>query len=82
MDANKVLALGGFRCDEDAEDRVPHLANVTDTNCGDVFEDAWVLQVSVPPDAMATVAITGAPLRRPIAGLTVGCGAAGLNWAL
>jgi len=58
MDANKVLALGGFRCDEDAKDRVPHLANVTDTNCGDVFEDAWVLQVSVPPDAMATVVIS------------------------
>ena len=35
MDANKVLALGGVRCDEDAEDRVPHLANATDTNCGD-----------------------------------------------
>ena len=32
--------------------------------------------------AMGAVAITGAPLRRPIAGLTVGCGAAGLNWAL
>ena len=58
LDGNTVLAIGGFGCATDAVDRVPHLANVTDSNCGTALDGAWTLQINEPPDAKATVSVT------------------------